>query len=661
MQSSTNSTVNRSTHDSSRSKSNTPALRVIPLGGLHEIGKNTCVFEYGDELMLVDAGLAFPSDGMHGVNVVMPDTTFLKENQRRIKGMIVTHGHEDHIGGISHHLKHFNIPIIYGPRLAMSMLRGKMEEAGVSDRTTIQTVNPRDVVKVGQHFSVEFIRNTHSICDSFSLAVTTPVGTIIFTGDFKFDHMPVDGEQFDIERMVHYGEKGVLCMFSDSTNAEVPGFCPSEKTIYPSLEKHIAEAKERVILTTFASSVHRVTMILELAMKHGRKVGLLGRSMINVIAKARDIGYMKCPDDLFVPIKQIRDLPDRETLLLMTGSQGEPLAALSRISRGEHQHVRLKTTDTVIFSASPIPGNTISVVNTIDRLMKLGAKVVYGKGENIHVSGHGFQEDQKLMLALAKPKFFVPVHGEHRMLVCHGKSAQTMGVPKDNILIIENGDVVELTPNSIQKGDPVKAGVELLDNSRNGIVDARVLKERQQLAGDGVVTVLAPISTDGKMVAPPRVNLRGVVTTAEPRKMSMWTEREISWVLENRWKQLSRQTGPNNFEVDWIGVQREIENGLSRRMRRELQVEPLILCLVQPAPSGTRAYIPKITEEQNFSNRNRNNNFHKKSNNHNHPNSSNNPQNTQKSPKVSQNPSAETATEDSFEGRTRRRRSAVTS
>ena len=663
MQSSTNSTVNRSTHDSSRSKSNTPALRVIPLGGLHEIGKNTCVFEYGDELMLVDAGLAFPSDGMHGVNVVMPDTTFLKENQRRIKGMIVTHGHEDHIGGISHHLKHFNIPIIYGPRLAMSMLRGKMEEAGVSDRTTIQTVNPRDVVKVGQHFSVEFIRNTHSICDSFSLAVTTPVGTIIFTGDFKFDHMPVDGEQFDIERMVHYGEKGVLCMFSDSTNAEVPGFCPSEKTIYPSLEKHIAEAKERVILTTFASSVHRVTMILELAMKHGRKVGLLGRSMINVIAKARDIGYMKCPDDLFVPIKQIRDLPDRETLLLMTGSQGEPLAALSRISRGEHQHVRLKTTDTVIFSASPIPGNTISVVNTIDRLMKLGAKVVYGKGENIHVSGHGFQEDQKLMLALAKPKFFVPVHGEHRMLVCHGKSAQTMGVPKDNILIIENGDVVELTPNSIQKGDPVKAGVELLDNSRNGIVDARVLKERQQLAGDGVVTVLAPISTDGKMVAPPRVNLRGVVTTAEPRKMSMWTEREISWVLENRWKQLSRQTGPNNFEVDWIGVQREIENGLSRRMRRELQVEPLILCLVQPAPSGTRAYIPKITEEQNFSNRNRNNNnFHKKSNNNNnHPNSSNNPQNTQKSPKVSQNPSAETATEDSFEGRTRRRRSAVTS
>ena len=643
MESRLNSHKDQSRHHKSSSKEAAPTLRVIPLGGLHEIGKNTCVFEFQDELMLVDAGLAFPSDGMHGVNVVMPDTTFLKENQRRIKGMIVTHGHEDHIGGISHHLKHFNIPIIHGPRLAMSMLRGKMEEAGVSDRTTIQTVNPRDVVKIGQYFSVEFIRNTHSICDSFSLAITTPVGTVIFTGDFKFDHTPIDGEQFDIERMAQYGEKGILCMFSDSTNAEVPGFCPSEKTIYPSLEKHIEEAKGRVIITTFASSVHRVTMCLELAMKHGRKVGLLGRSMINVIAKAREIGYMKCPDDLFVPIKQIRDLPDRETLLLMTGSQGEPLAALSRISRGEHQHVQLKTTDTVIFSASPIPGNTISVVNTIDRLMKMGAKVVYGKGENIHVSGHGFQMDQKLMLALAKPKFFVPVHGEHRMLVCHSKSAQTMGVPKENILIIENGDVVELTPNSIKKGDPVKAGIELLDASRNGIVDARVLKERQQLADDGVVTVLTPISTDGKMVAPPRVNLRGVVTSADPRKMSMWTEREINWVLENRWKQLSRQTGPKNFEVDWIGVQREIESGLSRRMRRELQVEPLILCLVQPAPSGTPAYKPRAIEDKPLKN-------HNNRKNNNQPESRN---------KMMQTKSEDSNLDESLTGRTRRRRSAL--
>ena len=567
-----------------------PTLRVIPLGGLHEIGKNTCVFEYGDDLMLVDAGLAFPSDGMHGVNVVLPDTSYLRENQKRIRAMIVTHGHEDHIGGIPHHLKHFNIPVIYGPRLAMSMLQGKMEEAGVTDRTTIQTVRPRDVVQVGQSFKVEFIRNTHSIADSFSLAITTPVGVVVFTGDFKFDHTPVDGENFDIQRMAHYGEQGVLCLFSDSTNAELPGFTPPERAVFPNLDRHIAQAEGRVILTTFASSTHRVAMILELAMKHGRKVGLLGRSMLNVIAKARELGYMRCPDDLFVPIKQIRDLPDRETLLLMTGSQGEPLAALSRISRGEHPQVQVKSSDTIIFSASPIPGNTISVVNTIDRLMMLGAKVIYGKGEGIHVSGHGSQEDQKLMLALTRPKFFVPVHGEHRMLVAHSKTGMSMGIPADNMLIIDNGDVVELTPDSIRKGDPVKAGIELLDASRNGIVDARVLKERQQLAEDGVITLLAVISTDGVMAAPPRVNLRGVVTTADPRKLSLWAEREIGWVLENRWNQLCRNSGGKAPDVDWVGVQREVEVGLQRRLRRELQVEPLIICLVQPAPAGTPAY-----------------------------------------------------------------------
>jgi len=567
-----------------------PALRVIPLGGLHEIGKNTCVFEYGDDLMLVDAGLAFPSDGMHGVNVVLPDTSYLRENQKRIRGMIVTHGHEDHIGGIPHHLKNFNIPIIYGPRLALSILTGKMEEAGVMDRTILQTVSPREVVKVGQHFSVEFIRNTHSMADSYTLAITTPAGVIVFTGDFKFDHTPVDGEHFDIARLAHYGEKGVLCLFSDSTNAELPGFCPPERSVFPHLDRHISQAEGRVIITTFASSIHRVSMILELALKNGRKVGLLGRSMLNVIAKARELGYMRAPDELFVPIKQIRDLPDRETLLLMTGSQGEPLAALSRISRGEHPQVQVKNSDTIIFSASPIPGNTISVVNTIDKLMMLGAKVVYGKGEGIHVSGHSFQEDHKLMLALARPKFFVPVHGEHRMLVAHAKTAQSMGVPADHTLIIDNGDVVELTPDSIRKGDPVKAGIELLDASRNGIVDARVLKERQQLAEDGVITLLAVITTDGVMAAPPRVNIRGVVTTADARKLSIWAEREITWVLENRWSQLSRNTGGKAPDVDWVGVQREVELGLQRRLRRELQVEPLIICLVQPAPAGTPAY-----------------------------------------------------------------------
>ena len=583
---------------SKNNQTKSPCLRIIPLGGLGEIGKNTCVFEYGDDIMILDAGLAFPTDGMHGVNVVMPDTTYLRENQNRIRGLVVTHGHEDHIGGISHHLKNFNIPIVYGPPLAMSMLRGKMEEAGVADRTTIQVCGPREVIKVGQHFSVEFVRNTHSISDSYSFAVTTPVGVVFFTGDFKFDHTPPDGQPSDLARMAHYGDQGVLCLLSDSTNSEVTGFTPSEYSVFPNLDRYIATAEGRVMVTTFASSTHRVAMLLELAMKNGRKVGLLGRSMLNVVGKARELGYMRFPDDLFFPIKQIRDLPDRETFLLMTGSQGESMAALSRIARGEHQHVQLKTSDTVIFSASPIPGNTISVMHTIDKLIKLGAKVIYGKDKGIHVSGHGCQEDQKWMLGLTRPKYFIPVHGEYRMQVLHGKTAVSMGVHPENVLVMENGDVAELRPDSLVQGSPVKSGVELLDSSRTGVVDTRVLKERQQLADDGVITVLTPISTDGVMVAPPRVNLRGVITNVDAKTMVNWTEREINWVLENRWKQLVLKTGGKSVEVDWIGLQREVEAGLSRRLRREVQAEPLILCLVQPAPGGTRAYKPQLDQQQ---------------------------------------------------------------
>ena len=642
-----NSKNNHSSNSSKNPKG--PCLKIVPLGGLHEIGKNTCVFEYGDDMILIDGGLAFPTEGMHGVNVVMPDTTYLQANLNRFRGMIVTHGHEDHIGGISHHLKKFNIPIIYGPPLAMSMLKGKIEEAGVADRTNLQSIEPRQVVKLGQHFSIEFVRNTHSISDSFSLALTTPVGIIFFTGDFKFDHLPPDGKCADIERMAFYGEKGVLCLLSDSTNSEVQGFVPSESSVLPNLDRLISEAEGRVLITTFASSTHRVAMIIETAMKHGRKIGLLGRSMLNVVGKCRELGYIRVPDDLFFPIRTIRDLPDRETLLLMTGSQGETMAALSRISRSEHPNVQLKTTDTVIFSSSPIPGNTISVSHTIDKLVHLGAKVIYGKEHGIHVSGHGCREDQKMMLALIKPKFFIPVHGEYRMQVLHGKTAVSMGVSQNNILILDNGDSIELRPDSMIQGQPVKSGIEMLDNTRTGIVDARALKERQQLANDGIVTVLIPISTDGNMAAPPRVSLRGVVTSADPRKMSLWTEREISWVLENRWKQLSRQTGPKNFEVDWIGVQREIETGLSRRMRRELQVEPLVLCLVQPAPSGTPAYKPRSIDEQiPRKNKQHNQNINK--------NQNNSPANNSKE-NSSQNQSSK---DDSLTGRTRRRRSALT-
>ncbi len=299
-------------------------LKIIPIGGLHEIGKNTCVFEYEDEIILVDAGIAFPTDDMHGINIVLPDMTYLRENRHKIKGMIATHGHEDHIGGIPYHLKQFDIPIIYGPRLAIALVRDKLEEAGLLNRTKLVSVKPRDTVRIGSNFLVEFIRNTHSIADSFTLAIHTPLGVVIHTGDFKIDHTPVDKEYFDFQRLAEHGEKGVLCLLSDSTNAEVPGQTPSESSVIPNLDRVFAQAQGRLMLTTFASSVHRVNIALQLAEKHHRKVAVVGRSMLNVIAHARNLGYIKCPDELFIPLKSARNLPDDQLLILTTGSQGEP-------------------------------------------------------------------------------------------------------------------------------------------------------------------------------------------------------------------------------------------------------------------------------------------------------------------------------------------------
>ncbi len=585
-----------------------PALKIIPLGGLHEIGKNTCIFEMNDEIMILDAGIAFPTESMHGVNVVLPDMAYLRENRHKIKGMIVTHGHEDHIGGIAYHLKQFDIPIIYGPRLAMALLSGKLEEAGVLGRTQIKTVMPRDVVKVGSSFSVEFIRNTHSIADSFSLAVTTPIGVVIFTGDFKIDYTPVDGEHFDLQKLAEYGEKGVLCLLSDSTNAEIPGFTPSERSVYPALDRTIGQASGRVLVTTFASSVHRLNLVLELAQKHGRYVSVVGRSMLNVIAHARNLGYIKCPDNIFKPIHEIRQLPDEKVIILCTGSQGEPLAAMARIAKGEHRQVQVKQGDTIVFSANPIPGNTISVVNLIDRLMMQGAKVCYGRQQGLHVSGHGCQEDHKLMLAMTRPKFFVPVHGEHRMLVAHSKTAESVGVPAQNIVIVDNGDVVELTGNSIRVADRVPSGIELVDSSHSGgmVADA-ILKERQQLAEDGVITVATAISSDGKTIAPPELHLRGVVTTMERTRLQQRVADTIDRVLSDRWKEFTLN-GKNGQqpEVDWVGVRTQLEVQIQRMLRRDLQSNPMVVLLLQAtevaanSASTSTEPTPKSTPEATF-------------------------------------------------------------
>lgn len=555
-------------------------LKIIPLGGLHEIGKNTCIFEYGDEMVLLDAGIGFPTDGMHGVNVVLPDMTYVLENRHKIKGMIVTHGHEDHIGGIAYHLKQFDIPHIYGPRLAMSLLRDKLAEAGVSDRTKIHTVSPRDMVRISPAFLAEYIRNTHSMADSFSVAIHTPLGVVIHTGDFKIDHTPVDGEHFDLQKLAEHGEKGVLCLLSDSTNAEVPGYTPSEESVRPNLDRVIAQAPKRIFITTFASSVHRVNIILSLAQKHNRKVVIVGRSMLNVIAHARELGYIKCPDSLFVPLKQMPSIPDEQVLVLTTGSQGEELAALTRISKGEHRQVRVKAGDTVVFSANPIPGNTLTVVDTIDRLIMMGAHVIYGRNQGIHVSGHGSREDHKLMLNLTRPKFFMPVHGQYRMLVEHAKMAQSMGIPADNMVIINNGDIVELTPERIRIAGQVPSGIKLVDGS--GIVHDHVMKERQQLAEDGVVTIAAAVDWQLNLLARPEVHFRGVANALDLEMFRQMVNRNVARVLSERGSEFTGNTNNGSPpEVDWTGLKTEIEGSLMRLMRRELTCRPSVVFLLQ--------------------------------------------------------------------------------
>ncbi|WP_337884300.1 ribonuclease J [Fischerella thermalis] len=557
------------------------ALKIIPLGGLHEIGKNTCVFEYEDEIILLDAGLAFPTDGMHGVNIVLPDMTYVRENRHKIKGMIVTHGHEDHIGGIAFHLKQFEIPVIYGPRLAIAMLEGKLEEAGVRDRTELRSVLPRDVVRIGKHFFVEYIRNTHSIADSFTVAIHTPLGVLIHTGDFKFDHTPVDGERFDIQRLAEHGEKGVLCLMSDSTNSEVPGFTPSESSVFPNLDRVFSQAPGRLFVTTFASSVHRINIILQLAQKHNRVVTVVGRSMLNLIAHARNLGYIKCNDDLLQPLNSIRNLPDENVLILTTGSQGEPMSAMTRIANKEHPHIKIRPGDTVVFSANPIPGNTIAVVNVIDKLMMQGANVVYGREKGIHVSGHGCQEDQKLMLALTRPKFFLPVHGEHRMLVKHAETAQSMGVPAENMVIIQNGDIVELTEESIRAVGKVPSGLELVDTSSSGMVSAKVLQERQKMAEEGIVTIAAAIDWTGKLMVKPEIHLRGVVTSIERSLLQKWVKQRIEEILSVRWSEFAQGFESDQPEVDWGGLQEVLERELARSIRRELQCQPSLTLLMQ--------------------------------------------------------------------------------
>ena len=495
------------------------SLKIIPLGGLHEIGKNITVFEYEDEMIVVDCGLSFPEDDMLGVDLVIPDITYLVKNQEKLKGMVITHGHEDHIGGIPYFLKQINTPI-YATRLAAGLISNKLEEHKLLRSTEMHIVTQGETIQLGKNFKVEFIRSSHSIPDSVMLAITTPAGTILHTGDFKVDYTPIDGQLMDFGRIAELGNKGILALMSDSTNAERKGFTMSESSVGEVFDKLFLNNTKRIVVATFASNVHRVQQIVNSAVKYGRKIAVCGRSMINMIDTARQLGYIDAPENLFIDIDMIKNYPDDQLVIITTGSQGEAMSALTRMASGEHKKVVITPNDMVIISATPIPGNEKLVSNVINDLMQIGAEVVYSALEDIHVSGHACQEEQKLILALAKPKFFIPVHGEYRQLRAHAETARKMGIPTENIFLLTNGRVLEVNPKEAKLTTSVPSGKILVDGLGVGDVGNIVLRDRQHLSQDGLIVIVMTMdSATGEIVSGPDVVSRGFVYVRESENL----------------------------------------------------------------------------------------------------------------------------------------------
>ena len=505
-------TINRKKEESIFKKSN---VKIIPLGGLHEIGKNITVFEYEDEIIIVDCGVSFPEDDMLGIDSVIADVTYLIKNQEKIKGLIITHGHEDHIGGIPYLLKQINIPI-YATRLSAGLISNKLEEHKILRSTTLNIVNQGDILKLGNKFKIEFIRSSHSIPDSVMLAITTPAGTILHTGDFKVDYTPIDGQLMNFGRIAELGNEGILALMSDSTNSERKGFTMSESSVGEVLDKLFLNCTKRIVVATFASNVHRIQQIVNSAVKYGRKIAVCGRSMINIINTSIELGYIKCPDNIFIDIDMIGTYTDEQLVIITTGSQGEPMSALTRMAAGDHRKVKITSNDLIIISATPIPGNEKYVSKVIDDLMQIGAEVVYSALADVHVSGHACQEEQKLILALTKPKYFIPVHGEYRQLRAHSETAQQMGMDKDNIFILTNGKVLELNEYEAKITGTVPSGRVLVDGLGVGDVGNIVLRDRQHLAQDGlIIIVLTMDSQTGEVVAGPDIISRGFVYVRE--------------------------------------------------------------------------------------------------------------------------------------------------
>ena len=549
----------------------TSKLKIIPLGGLGEIGKNMTVFEFGNDMIVVDCGLGFPDEDMYGIDVVLPDITYLRNNKSRIRGLIITHGHEDHIGSIPYVMKELDVPIYTTP-LTAALIELKLEEKDLLYNTQIFTKKAGSVFRLG-NFLIEMIHVNHSIPDAVALAIKTPIGTVIHTGDFKIDLTPIAGTMTNLTRFGELGNEGVLALLSDSTNVEKPGFSDSERKVGESFDKLFLGCDKRIIIATFASNIHRLQQIINVAAKYKRKVGITGRSMENVIHVAQVLGYMDIPDDVLVDMEQMKGLPHSQSVILSTGSQGETMSALYRMAFSEHKQITVDAGDRIIISASAIPGNETTISRVIDELFHKGAEVIYDRYTELHVSGHACQEEQKMMLALTKPKFFIPVHGEHRMLVKHAELGRMMGVAPNNILIAENGSVIELSKKAELMSDAVPAGAVLVNGSGEiNEVGSVVMRDRHKLAEEGMIVVVMPFSGyDHKLLADPEIVTRGFIYVKEAEDLMEELKRIVTETIGICEEQ---------SVSDWNAIKLKVKTSLSGYLFKTMKRSPMILPVI---------------------------------------------------------------------------------
>ena len=544
-------------------------LQIIPLGGLGEIGKNMTVIRVDDEILVIDAGLMFPDEDMLGIDLVIPDISYLIENKDKIKAIVLTHGHEDHIGALPYVLKKINVPV-YGTRLTLGILEGRLKENGV-DSSNLHSVMQGDIINVGC-FSVGFIRVNHSIPDAVGLSIKTPVGMIVHTGDFKLDYTPIDGKMTDFRRFSDLGNRGVLVLMADSTNSEREGHTPSERTVGAAFDRAFHNARGRIIVATFSSNVHRIQQVIDTAVRYKRHVAVLGRSMVNVVNISLELGYITAPEGTIVDIDEIHNYRMEQMVIITTGSQGEPMSALTRMSMSDHRKVGIVPGDTVIISATPIPGNEKLVSKTIDNLMKLGANVIYGRNQGIHVSGHASREELKLMHNLVRPKFFIPVHGEYHHLVQHARLARELGMPKENIFISENGQILEFTREKGQVAGKVTAGMVMVDGLGVGDVGNIVLRDRRQLSQDGILIVVVTMNKQtNRVVAGPDIVSRGFVYVRESEALMDEAKARVQQALDRC---------EDEKVKEWAAIKANVRDALGRYLFEKTRRRPMILPII---------------------------------------------------------------------------------